>query len=258
MKEHRAFDVVLFDLGGTLIFFDGVLPDVMAQQHLVLARRLGELGYKLDERAFAARFMDRLNAYYKERDTEFLELAIETLLRQVLAEYGYPDAPSEHLRVALDKMYAVTEAYWKAEDDTHSTLQALQQRGYRMGLISNANDADDVQILIDQWNLRHYFEIILISADVRYRKPHPKIFRMALRHFSAPAERAVMVGDTLGADVLGARNTGMAGVWITRRAAAPDNRDHLDTIQPDAVIDRLSELPELLEHWPVRMSENRD
>jgi putative hydrolase of the HAD superfamily len=255
MESRRTFDVVLFDLGGTLIFFDGSLPEVMATQHIVLARQLKDLGYRLDEKEFAARFMQRMNAYYQERDTEFLEQAIETLLRQLLEEYGYENAPAEHLRPALNEMYAGTEAYWRAEDDTHATLQTLKIRGYRMGLISNANDSNDVQTLLDQWDLRRYFEIVLISADVRYRKPHPRIFRMALNHFHVEPQRAVMVGDTLGADVLGARNSGMVGVWIKRRAATPDNRDHLDTIMPDAIIETLSQLPNLLEKWPKQANE---
>lgn len=251
-EMKRSFDVVIFDLGGTLIFFDGVWPDVIAAQHLELGRALAASGYKLDVEAFAGQFMARLNDYYKERDTEFIEQTTEYILRTLLAEYGYENAPSSHLRPALDRMYAVTEAYWKAEDDAHATLQALLDQGYRLGLISNAKDARDVQILIDQSHLRPYFEIILISADLAVRKPHPRIFQSALDQLGVPPERAVMVGDTLGADVLGARNAGMASVWITRRASKPGNRDHDGTIQADAVIGTLSELPDLLECWPER------
>jgi FMN phosphatase YigB (HAD superfamily) len=52
--------------------------------------------------------------------------------------------------------------------------------GYRLGLISNAGDDADVQTLLDQANLRAYFEIILTSAGQGIRKPNPKIFWTAL------------------------------------------------------------------------------
>jgi FMN phosphatase YigB (HAD superfamily) len=54
-----------------------------------------------------------------------------------------------------------------------------------------------------------------------------------------------MVGDTLGADILGARNSGIFSIWIRRRANTPGNRAHVDNILPDAQIDTLSELPGL-------------
>jgi FMN phosphatase YigB (HAD superfamily) len=53
-----------------------------------------------------------------------------------------------------------------------------------------------------------------------------------------------MVGDTLGADILGAKNAGVYSVWITRRA--PSNQPHQELIIPDATIDSLSALPGLL------------
>jgi putative hydrolase of the HAD superfamily len=133
------------------------------------------------------------------------------------------------------------------EEDAISTLDALKGLGLRLGLVSNAGDAHDVDTLVDQHHLRSYFEQVIISALVGVRKPNPHIFKLALDHFKVAPDNTVMVGDTLGADILGARNARIASVWITRRAHRSDNRAHEDTIQPDAVINRLSELPALLE-----------
>lgn len=253
MAGERVFDLVLFDLGGTLIYFDAPWPEVAAAQHRVLAQDLVEKGYTLDVERFALDFATRLNAYYQERETEFLEQTIEYILRAMLAERGFPDAPKAHLRPALDRMYAVSQAHWQLEADAAATLQTLLNQGYRLGLISNANDADDVDVLINTHNLRHFFEHVYVSAALVFRKPHPRIFQIALNQYGVSPERAVMVGDTLGADILGARNSGLASVWITRRANAPGNRDHLDTIEPDASIDTLSELPGLLANWHIRL-----
>jgi HAD superfamily hydrolase (TIGR01662 family) len=126
-------------------------------------------------------------------------------------------------------------------------LGALRKAGYRLGMISNASDDADVQALIDKAGVRPYFEVILTSAAVGIRKPNPRIFHMALERLGTSPGKTAMVGDTLGADILGANNAGMFSIWITRRADVPDNRAHLDTIRPDAVIDTLSDLPRLLE-----------
>ena len=64
-----------------------------------------------------------------------------------------------------------------------------------------------------------------------------------------PPEQVVMVGDMLGADVLGAHNVGMRAVWATMQTEREANAAHRDTIVPDATINSLSELPPLLAEW---------
>jgi FMN phosphatase YigB (HAD superfamily) len=63
-------------------------------------------------------------------------------------------------------------------------------------------------------------------------------------------QQVAMVGDTLGADILGAKNAGIYSIWITRRANTPANRAHAETIIPDARISELCELPSLLDNSP--------
>jgi len=240
------FDVVLFDLGNTLIYFDGEWPAVSQQGHAVLLEQLSAAGYDLDGESFTREFQSRIENYYQQRETEFIEYTTTYFLRTLLGEFGYTSVPDRPLQAAVDAMYAISEAYWKREDDALPTLQTLLRHGYRLGMVSNAGDDSDVQRLVDQAQLRPYFEVILTSAAQGIRKPNPRIFYNALEQWRVTPERAVMVGDTLGADILGAVNAGLYSIWISRRADTSANRAHLDTIQPDAVIERLDELPDLL------------
>jgi len=88
---------------------------------------------------------------------------------------------------------------------------------------------------------------VLSSAACGIRKPNPRIFQIALERWHLASSEAVMVGDTLGADILGARNAGIYSIWITRRADKPGNRDHASTIQADDQIKSLADLPERLD-----------
>ena len=81
------------------------------------------------------------------------------------------------------------------------------------------------------------------------RKPNPRIFRVLLNQWQLPPDEVVMVGDMLGADVLGAHNIGMRGIWATMQADRAANESHADTIVPEATISSLAELPELLVNW---------
>jgi HAD superfamily hydrolase (TIGR01549 family) len=251
MKQPGAgginpFDAILFDLGNTLIYFDGEWQEVLSKACLEAWRSLASSGLKLDRDTFVQEFLEKLNAYYVEREAEFIEYTTAYVLKGLLAENGYTGLPDTVLLPALDKMYSVSRNHWHVEKDTHSVLNELKNRGYRLGIISNAGDDEDVQQLVDQARIRPYFDEILSSAALGIRKPNPRIFDSMLSKLNVKRNRAAMVGDTLGADILGAQNAGIFSIFLTRRAATPANRAHLDTIQPDVVINSLSELPDLL------------
>jgi HAD superfamily hydrolase (TIGR01662 family) len=238
--------LVLFDLGGTLIWFDGSWPEVMAASEERLLSALYQAGFRLDLPRFLMDFRTSLRAYYDQRDTEFVEYTTAALLRDMLARYGHPKVDEVALASILAEMYSVSQSHWIVEEDAIPTLKALKFEGYHLGLVSNASNEADVQALLRQSGLEGFFELVLVSAVVGYRKPHPLIFQAALQHWDCAPTQAVMVGDTLGADVLGANNMGMASVWITRRVEQKPLSQLPRAISPSATIHALSELPDLL------------
>jgi HAD superfamily hydrolase (TIGR01662 family) len=241
----RRFDVILFDLGDTLLYFDGDWPQVFAEARQALLGSLQASGVAVGQ-DFLDDFYNRMEAYYRERDTEFVEYTTHYVLQTTLADWQHAAVAEDVLRDALAGFHRVTQQHWRPEEDALPTLEALRQMGYRLALISNAADDANTQALVDKLGARRYFEFVLSSAAQGVRKPNPRIFHAALARLGAPPARAAMVGDTLGADILGARNAGVFAIWITRRADTPANRAHADTIRPDAQVSRLSELPELL------------
>ncbi len=113
-------------------------------------------------------------------------------------------------------------------------------------MITNAANADNANRLIDNCGLRPYFEVILISAVEKIRKPDTRIYSRAISRFDLPPSSFAMVGDTLTADILGAQNAGMRAIWINRRADRAENQSVADRIVPDAVIETLAMLPSTL------------
>ena len=243
----RQIEAVIFDLGNTLLYFDGEWPEVLDRAELALIYHLQDEGLTIDEGEFQAEFHAKLIEYYQERDMEFIEYTTMYVLRSLLEKSGYSQVSDTIMRAALEDFYAVTQNHWTLEDDAVAMLNMLQSTDYRLGMISNAGDDADVQALVDKAGLRSYFDRIVTSAAEGIRKPNPRIFGVLLDHWNIPASRAVMVGDTLGADVLGAQNAGIFAVWITRRADTTANNAHTDTIHPEASITHLAELPDLLQ-----------
>lgn len=242
---------VLFDLGSTLIYSEidhqwGALLPRMRQD---LLRYLESAGYRLEPQAFLNRLSANYAAFDEQRQTDWVEVTTTFLLRQTLAELGAP-APTPAVEAGARRAYyAYSETLWRVMPDAHATLRRLQEAGLRLAIVSNAGDDDNVQRLIDWAGLRGYFDPIVVSAAVGLRKPNPKIFQTVLAAWGLAPGECVMVGDTLGADILGAQLAGLRHVWLTAHATHPANQAHRGQIVPEAEVASLAELPAVLRGW---------
>jgi putative hydrolase of the HAD superfamily len=126
-------------------------------------------------------------------------------------------------------------------DDVAPMLQLLASRGLRLGLISNSHRP--MSAFQEHFGLTPLISAAVSSAEHGRMKPHPSIFEEALAQVRVPADRAVMVGDSLSHDIEGARRAGMRGVLVHRSPdAAPSGVQAYDV----PVIRSLTELPGLL------------
>lgn len=207
---------ILFDLGNTLIYFDGEWPAVLDEARHAALMALHQGGLPVDIEPFLNIFRETLENHYARREDDLLERTTHALLAEALYSLGHTAVPGSTLDAARHAFYAITQAHWLPEPEALATLQTLSQR-YPIGIISNAADDEDVQTLVDKAQLRPYLDFVLTSAAFGQRKPAPDIFRAALAHWSFPPEQVAMVGDTLNADILGANRAGLFSVWLTRR-----------------------------------------
>lgn len=223
---------------------------ITSQADEALTNYLREQGMELNLSTFPREFRRRLDKYFKKREKDLLETTYSFVLRDLLTDKGYGDVSEEILRTGLDRLFAVTQTNWVLEEDTLPTLQKLEENGYRLGLISNAGDDEDVQQLARRFGIDRYFDFILTSAACSYRKPHPRIFELALSNWYFLPSEAVMVGDNLDADVRGAQQVGLYAIWLSRRAGRQTD-EHL-SIRADATLSSLYELPAFLDRLQVQ------
>ena len=235
---------VFFDLGSTLVFSKDPWPPIYEQADGALVDALGRNGIHIDSAAFTSEFGSFIRSYYDNRPENNRERTTFAVLGEVLAGRGFRSVADHILRAGLDAMYAVTQRNWYLEEDAIPTLEALRNQGYHLGLISNTSDDRNVQQLIDRDNLRPFFETIVTSAALGIRKPDIRIFQHALEQVDVQPWEAAMVGDTLDADVLGANQAGMYSIWLTRHVQ--DTQEGELTIQPQAVVTALQQIPKLL------------
>jgi len=123
-------------------------------------------------------------------------------------------------------------------DDVVPTLQRLRGAGFKLAIVSNWDTP--LEPLTERLGIAEYFDAIVASHDgrVRSEKPDSHIFNYALAAVGVSAEEAVHIGDTYGADIVGAQTVGIRPILIDRGGT--------QTGRWDETIRSLSELTEML------------
>lgn len=168
--------------------------------------------------------------------------------RCALAHYGIadPDLAAE----LADAFVRLRRQKHTVYEDALEALQSLS-RNYILGLLTNG--ASDLQRRkIDGAGVGKYFQAVLISGDVGIAKPDRRVYEMLLARLEAPAESALMIGNSLGTDIQGARDAGMRTVWIHRIGAVRDA-----AVMPDWEIFSLKELDPILANISTGNSQER-
>ena len=98
---------------------------------------------------------------------------------------------------------------------------------YRLHIITNGFQEIQEKKLIGS-NIHQYFDQIVNSEMAGVKKPHPHIFEMALSKAAVTPKNSLMVGDSLEADILGAKSLGMQTLHFNSNDE-PDH-DHCKTI----------------------------
>ena len=102
----------------------------------------------------------------------------------------------------------------KPTEGIEDFLDFLREKGIRTGVISNITYCSEaVNERINTMVPNHNFEFIIATSDYIYRKPHRRIFQLALEKADLKPEDVWYIGDNYECDVKGAVGVGMFPVW---------------------------------------------
>jgi len=126
--------------------------------------------------------------------------------------------------------------------ETPGLLEQLRGR-YKLGVVTNFMDGPTARRVFDDLEYEATFESLVISAEVGYMKPAPILFERALEELASEPGNTLMVGDTYGADIVGAHKAGIRGVLIDLYGAPEEQlRDS------EGVIRSIGGLPQVLKN----------
>ena len=126
-------------------------------------------------------------------------------------------------------------------DDTRPALEILVSHGHDLGVISNADL--DLYKQLSRMKLLSFFKYPMTSYEANSYKPTKSIFLKALRLAHCTSDNAVMVGDSMENDIVGASNVGMMTILIDRKSTErPHETDSVQSAHPDIVVNNLLDI----------------
>ena len=132
---------------------------------------------------------------------------------EIFRRVGVPESSFPVLAQRLFARHAEKNLWGNVRERTVETLEELRRRGYRLGVISNADGR--AEQALEAVDLRGHFELVVDSGLVGIDKPDPRIFHHALEQMGGiDPHEAVYVGDIYEIDVQGARAAGMRPILI--------------------------------------------
>ncbi|HVQ37247.1 MAG TPA: HAD-IA family hydrolase [Pyrinomonadaceae bacterium] len=119
------------------------------------------------------------------------------------------------------------------------TISALQDKGYRFGIVSSGNGVR-VAREIASVGFENVFEVVVCHEQMENRKPHPEGLETALRLMGRSREESCYIGDA-PEDIEMGKRAGLLTVGV--RSGYPTSWK-LRSCSPDIYLDSLPELPD--------------
>lgn len=117
---------------------------------------------------------------------------------------------------------ALSANYWKnykancfVDDKVRETLSLLSSR-FKCGVVSNFMVPEGIEDLLRSFEIDHYFDFVVTSIHVGWRKPHPFIYDAALELTREQKEHILFVGDNYTCDYEGPVQYGLNAVLLDK------------------------------------------
>lgn len=139
----------------------------------------------------------------------------------------------------------INNAYSLSEHPHASTLlKYLVENDYRMALLSNTTlQASTVKAILAKAFPMIKFEPLIVSSDVVFKKPHPKIYQLMLKKLNVLPQLVYFVGDNIEYDVIGPTTAGMFAFYYNHHDAKI-NRADINYYEVKSLLDIINYLEE--------------
>jgi HAD superfamily hydrolase (TIGR01549 family) len=211
---------LLFDLFGTLVFFDAArLPRVVVGgvERPGTIADADELLGRLEPAPTVERLIESIRAvseaFVREAGPAYTEMSSPERFRRALAalEVG-GDVTAVAAELSRRHMRTLADAV-VCPPDRVDLLERLSAH-YAIALVSNFDHGPTAHELLRRHGLYDFFGAVVVSEEVGIRKPHARTFLIACERLGLEPGECLHIGDSHEADIRGATSAGIGALWI--------------------------------------------
>lgn len=211
------YDTCIFDLYGTLVDIrtDEKKPELW--ERLVLFYAFYGAEYTPDELhqgydCLTAEMSAGKAGIRKDAHEAYPEIRIEDVFMALFRKKGI-DADEVLSRHAGQFFRILSMEHLKLYNGTKEMLSALRDGGKKVYLLSNAQKIF-TEYEMNALGITPYFDGIFISSEHECKKPDVRFFEKLIHTYGIERDRAVMVGNDGVCDIEGAKNAGLATLYV--------------------------------------------
>jgi len=179
-----------------------------------MGKYLRSQGYDFPIELFVSRYRKVATAYRTKRYKNLQEVGNHILVSETLRMIGIGAKSADpHVTSAVEHYFTP----WKITlaPDAHRVLEDLNGR-FTLSLISNFTNSAFLNRSLNNLGINRFFDHIIDSLSIGWRKPHQRIFKHFLDLSGVKAKEAIFIGDDLNADIKGAKNLGIKAVLLKK------------------------------------------
>ena len=223
MELRKTYTNLIFDLYGTLVDIHTEEDDLVWEKTALYFGFYGAHYTGPELRQAFDKAMDQRQARAGQSYECFPDIPFEEVMAQLFRDRGVTEN-ADALGVNAAQLFRISSIeYLRLYPHALEALAMLRQKGYRLWLLSNA------QRIFTAYELRHLglgeqLDGIFISSDYRCRKPDIRFFRALLEGQGLDPETCLMIGNDLETDIAGAKNAGLATLYMHTGLTPPSQR----------------------------------
>ncbi|MCW4045095.1 MAG: HAD family hydrolase [Candidatus Bathyarchaeota archaeon] len=210
-----------------------------------LQRILTEAGFDTSLTAFLAAYNRAHEKYRRIRYEQLREVTNAVWVSEALNTLSYQTTPEDpRLKAALNIFFQHYVDTLELRPHAKSLLRKLAQN-HKLGLISNFTYAPAIHASLRKLDINHFFNAIIISEDIGWRKPHKLIFQTALQKLHVTPEETMYIGDSPKEDIEGAKTVGIKTIFVPSQFYSTQDLREIHP-PPDIIAEDLQEICENL------------
>lgn len=209
MKKPK---MIIFDYGQTLIDEKSFEP-LKGTKAVFLEAGKNPNNISIESvQKLASELNKEIGRYVVDPDKESILEVHNHMFQRYLYEYFDIELTKSHEEV--ERIFKNAAFTLEATKNINVFLAYLEKQGIRTGVISNISFSGRLlREKINDYIPSHNFEFIITSSEYVFRKPHKRIFEIALRKAKLEPSDVWYCGDNAVCDVDGASDMGIFPVW---------------------------------------------